>query len=125
MKTLRLGLAAALILVLAPPAPASHRPSSFCSESGDICVRTTNVDGVRKFKLGMAAKYFDHYTLCVNGPEGKNECKAFVVVKRHNRTFGDSVRWSRHFPNEGAGAYTVTWEADGYQPPRLGFHVSR
>ncbi len=125
MRTLTLCLAAALVVTLAPPAGAGHRPNQHCSESGDVCVSAKRVDGVRRLRIGMAAKYFAHYNLCVRGPEGgRKDCKAFEISKRDDGTYGDSVRWGRHFENEGQGAYTVTWEADGYQSPQLGFHVN-
>ena len=36
----------------------------------------------------------------------------------------NGIRWHRHFPNKGPGAYVVTWSSGGHRVgARLGFHV--
>ena len=125
MKKLIAALTIITALSLALPAAADHRPKTHCSESGDFCVSVRKVDGVRKLRIALAAKYFSRYTLCVTGPNGDRTCKDFRIEQRDNGTFGDSVRWRQHFPDEGAGAYTVIWKNDGgFRSDRLGFHAS-
>ena len=124
MKKALLALSALAFLALALPAAADHRPTSYCSESGDVCASTERVDGVRKLRISLGAKYFDRYTLCVTAPNGARTCERFSI-ERQNGAFGDTVRWSRHFPNEGPGAYTVVWKDNkGFRSQRLGFHVN-
>ncbi len=120
------GLLIALVLMAGVvPAAASHRPKSYCSESGDVCASTKKVDGVRKLRISLAAKYFSEYTLCVRGPNDDRTCKKFFIERRDNGTFGDSVRWRGTFPNEGPGAYTVRWKTEsGFRSELLGFHAS-
>jgi hypothetical protein len=110
-------------VLLAPlPAGASHRPQSACSESGDVCQSTRKVDGVRKLRITLAAEYFTRYRLCVKAPDGSNTCKGFRIEEQGSQ-YGDSVTWRKHFPNAGAGEYTVTWKSGGSRiGRRLGFH---
>ena len=126
-RTLRISISIALALVpaLLPVAvQANHRPNLYCSESGDVCLTTAKDDGVRKLRIGLAAKYFQRYRLCVVAPNDSRTCKSFDI-ERHGDVYGDSVRWSRHFPNEGSGAYTVIWKNSGERiGKKLGFHVS-
>lgn len=117
-----------LLVVVAAQLPAltavaSHYPNEFCSESGDVCTDTHKVDGVRKLRIGTAAKYFSHYKLCVTAPDDSRECKRFEIHKS-GAGYGDTVNWAKQFPNKGEGAYTVRWKAQGnYITPKLGFHV--
>ena len=117
----------ALALTLAAmgsPAAASHAPQVYCSESGDVCASTKKVDGRRLLRLGLAADYFDTYRLCVRAPDGSRLCKSFAVEKYEGGVYGDSVRWRKHFPDKGPGAYSVRWRANGNSiTPRLGFHT--
>jgi hypothetical protein len=81
------------------------------------------VNGIRMVRISLAAKYFNRYTLCVKAPDGTRACHRFYI---HDLgvTFGSSVRWRRHFPNKGPGAYVVTWSSGGHRVgARLGFHV--
>ena len=100
--------AIALLSVLIPQAGASHRPTRFCSESGDVCLSTRKVEGIRKLRISLAAEYFEKFRLCVNAPEGTRTCKVFEI-RDTGPAFGRSVRWRRHFPNKGPGAYNVNW----------------
>ncbi|MDQ3982988.1 MAG: hypothetical protein M3271_09960 [Actinomycetota bacterium] len=105
------------------PAHANHRPQNYCSESGDVCQSTKRIDGVRKLRITLAAKYFDRYKLCVKAPDDSTTCKRFRIRKQGD-VYGSTVRWRKHFPNEGEGAYTVTWRNGGSRiGARLGFHV--
>jgi hypothetical protein len=120
-------LVAVIALGLLPtPAGASHRPTVYCSPSGDVCQSTRKVDGVRRLRITLAAKYFGRYRLCVTAPDDVRTCEEFRIRKRGD-TYGSSVRWGRHFPRKGAGAYDVRWQI---LPGRdrvgrlLGFHVA-
>jgi hypothetical protein len=113
--------AGALVVALSPAARADHRPNEYCSE--DICQSTTKVDGVRKLRVTLAAKYFDRYRLCVVPPEGARTCKTFEIG-RQGGVYGDTVGWRKHFPDEGNGAYTVVWKMTNGDRfgEKLGFH---
>ena len=121
-KILLVAVASAMVVALSPTARASHRPDSYCSESGDVCQSTTRVDGIRKLRVSLAAKYFDRYRLCVIPPEGSRTCKTFEIHKQGG-VYGDTVGWRKHFPDEGNGAYTVVWKSGGDRfGEKLGFH---
>lgn len=106
----------------AVPARAHHLPNAWCSESGDVCLSTKMSDGKRKLRIGLGARYFNRYELCVNGPESTT-CHTYEITN-NDGVYGDSVRWDRNFPNEGSGRYTVTWKfMNGDRiGRRLGFH---
>jgi hypothetical protein len=112
----------AVLMSLPIPAGAHHRPNNHCSPSGDVCLSTRKVDGIRWLRIGLAARYFDRYTLCVRAPDGSRECHRFRITDQ-GATFGSSIRWGRHFPLKGAGAYAVSWSTGGHRVGRiLGFH---
>lgn len=117
------GLTAALV-VTAVPVQASHKPKEYCSESGDVCLSTTRMDGgVRKLRIILGAKYFNKYKLCVTGPNGDRTCHRYKIDRFRGGVYGDKVRWSNNFPNEGRGAYTVVWRRRGNRlGQKLGFH---
>jgi hypothetical protein len=110
----RISLAAlALAAALAAVAPASSarelRIASYCSPSGDVCYGIIARQGVVRFELTTAARYFNRYLICVRPPTGAAACKSFPVVAR-GQAFGGVVRWARNFPNRGGpGRYRVTW----------------
>ena len=113
---------AALMATIVPAAEAGHRPQEFCSESGDVCQSTKKVNGVRKLTISLAAEYFSRYKLCVKAPDDTTTCKKFKI-KDTGPGYGSSIRWSKHFPDGGEGAYTVTWKNRGERVgARLGFH---
>jgi hypothetical protein len=113
-----------LIALHPTSAGAHHRPNSGCSRSGDVCQSTAKVDGIRKLRVALVGKYFQRYKLCVIPPEGSKTCKTFRI-KKQGSFYGDTVRWSTNFPNEGRGAYTVVWKmtSGGRFGKKLGFHV--
>jgi hypothetical protein len=120
----RVVLLTLMMVVVALPlrAEASHRPSSYCSPTGDICQSTTKADGIRWLRISLFAKYFSQYKLCVKAPDGSKECHVFQI-RDQGMTFGSSVRWGTHFPNKGPGAYTVSWLTGGQRVGHiLGFH---
>lgn len=121
-------LVAAFLIVLVPAAAsAHHRPTSYCSPTGDICQSTTKVNGVRMLKVSLAAKFFTRYRLCVTPPHDPSTCKIFRVHEAAGGVFRSSVKWANQFPNGGPGAYDVAWRT---QPGSdrighlLGFHVT-
>lgn len=93
-----------------PGASADHRPLTVCSQTGDICQSVARVDGVRVFRITLAAGYFSDYRLCVTGPKATS-CGRFSVHEAEGGTFASTVRWSRHFEKQGPGAYTVVWRS--------------
>lgn len=121
-RILLAGVIAALVAGLVPAAQAGHRPQTYCSESGDVCQSTKRENGVRKLRITLAAKYFNRYRLCVKAPDDSTTCKGFRIEKSGD-VYGDVVRWRKHFPDAGEGAYTVTWRSGGSRVgARLGFH---
>ena len=115
-----------LVLGFVPmSASAHHRPTVYCSPSGDVCQSTRKVDGVRVLRITLAAKYFRRYELCVTDPADDRTCETFRIRKQ-GPVFGSSVRWKRHFPRRGPGAYDVRWRIlpDRQRVGRtLGFHI--
>jgi hypothetical protein len=123
----RIALVTTSIVVLvatAFPAAAHHRPTAACSPSGDVCKSTTKVSGVRRLRIGLAAKFFSRYRLCVTAPDDTETCHTYRI--RHmGPVFGSSIRWSTHFPRKGPGPYDVVWRfvGGGRIGRVLGFHV--
>lgn len=118
--------AVALVVSVAPRTEAHHRPSSYCSASGDLCQSARKVDGVRKLGITLAARYLAGFYLCVRNPEGAEACDYYRVRERRDGTFGRDVRWRDHiWYQRRRGPYTVTWRlADGTRiGRRLGFHI--
>jgi hypothetical protein len=100
-------------LFVAAPASAHHRPSAWCSASGDVCLSArTDANGVRKLRIALTAKYFGHYKLCVKAPDDTTKCKRFAIEDT-GIGYGDSVNWMNQFPFKGPGAYTATWRHAG------------
>jgi hypothetical protein len=120
----RIVLLTTTVMLLALPmrAEANHRPTAHCSPSGDVCQSTRLVEGVRRLRIGLFAKFFDQYRLCVKAPDGSRTCRVFEIRDK-GATFGSSVRWGRYFPLKGFGAYVVTWWTGEQKVGRtLGFH---
>ena len=119
---------ATLVAFSAPEARAHHLPNMHCSESGDICQTVGRIDGVRKLRIDLAARYFGRYILCLKGPGPVHTCDTFRIEERKDGTFGDSINFRRRFGAE-PGRYVVTWYRYTPGPPteqigrKLGFHV--
>jgi hypothetical protein len=118
-----LALLSALTVLLMPlPASASHQPKDWCSASGDICLNTERVDGVRKLRFGEVERYYSSFTLCVKGPDDVRECHDFNV-RVTGSSYGRTVVWRDRYEPRGPGAYTVVWKSDGELiGRRMGFH---
>lgn len=115
---------AASLVAVSHPAQGHHRRNFHCSSSGDLCQSAREVDGPRTLGLLLAAKYFKTFHLCVTDPDGFESCVPFRVRDHGDGTFGRDVKWRRHFPPGGAGAYTVKWMVGDERVGRvLGFHV--
>jgi hypothetical protein len=111
-------------MLLAAPvqAQATHRATHYCSPTGDICQSTQRVNGVRVLQVGLFAKFFSHYRLCVTAPDHTTTCHAFAI-HAIGGTFGSKVVWKKHFPRKGPGLYTVVWRTGGARVGHiLGFH---
>ena len=113
------------LLAMPAVAGAHHRPTTYCSPSGDICQSTANVHGIRTLRISLAARYFTRYRLCVTAPDDSVTCRGFRVHKRDG-VFSSSVRWAAQFPPSGHGKYDVRWKSmpGAVRVGRtLGFHV--
>jgi hypothetical protein len=102
---------AACVCALGLPQVAQAR-SAYCSSSGDVCFGVLQGGPVR-LNLSLAAKYFNRYKLCVTTPGGSRTCRRFSVHLGSRGAYSSTVRWSRHFPNGGAGTYKARWFAGG------------
>lgn len=117
-------VAASLVAFVAPEAGAHHRPNEWCGSSGDICQSVRKVDGVRKLRIDLAARYFGVFHLCVLDPSGYEWCAPYRIRERPDGTFGKSVAWFKHWDEREPGAYRVVWKVDGRRVgARLGFHI--
>ncbi len=113
--------------LLATPvvAQAHHRPTSYCSPTGDICQSTTKVHGIRTLRISLAARYFGRYRLCVTAPDDTTVCRRFRV-HRHGPIWSSSIKWAAQFPPSGHGKYEVAWRSlpsNARVGRILGFHV--
>ena len=123
-SVLVLACSLALCAGLTPAAVASHRPNSFCSESGDFCqIATRNRKGIRY----LVFRSFSHrgkVKVCVNTPDETRSCvKDRFKDGNNDGVFVTRLRWSTSFPNKGSGSYTVRWRQHGERTGKfLGFH---
>lgn len=95
-------------------------PSSYCSQTGDLCYGIRRERGAVVLRIDTFARYFDRYTLCVTSPR-RRVCGRFPVFD-DGRFWSSTVRWHRQFPDDGPGRYRVSWRL-GSTPlgPTLGF----
>lgn len=112
-----------LAFVPAPPAEAHHREKACCSE--DICQTVFKIDGVRKFRLLMASRYFSSYDLCATH-EGEEVCERRNTIRRKSGLYGDAVKYRDTLFPKDKGKYVITWrsiETGERFGKKLGFHV--
>jgi len=118
-------LSAALVVGLfAGGALASHRPNTFCSQTGDFCQSTArNNNGVRVL-LFRSFVHRGKVRVCVKAPTNARTCvKDRFTDGNNDDVFVTRLKWSTNFPNEGPGAYTVDWRQNGGSAgKKLGFH---
>ena len=100
-----------LALAAAVP-PAAEAASSYCSPTGDYCHSATERDGAVRLAF-TTFSFRGRLRVCVTGPAGEKSCKRFRLRERASGTFSFSVRWSRHFPDQGAGTYRVAFRRGG------------
>jgi hypothetical protein len=123
MRRIALLVAALTVVAFVPSAKADHKPKSYCSESGDVCISSRRVNGVVRLNIGLAAKYFNRYRLCVVAPDESRDCIKRRITDQGS-SYGDSVKWAKHFPDKGEGAYKAIWRQGGNRLGKvLGFHV--
>lgn len=122
----RLLVSATIVLALVPPpAQAGHRPSAYCSPSGDYCMSARkNADGVRRLKFATFS-FRGRIKVCVKAPDDTKKCIFDRLRDRNDDgVWVSNLRWRSHFPNKGKGAYTVWWKKSGnLLGIKLGFHV--
>ena len=118
--------AAVLVVVFVPRAQAHHLPNDWCSRTGDVCLDAGRQRGERWLSIWLEGRYFGRYRLCVRAPDDTVACKVFKI-RDLSAFYGHGLYWHKHFPNQGDGAYTVTWRTlDGTRVGRrLGFHLSK
>ncbi|MEA2452847.1 MAG: hypothetical protein QOG04_1557 [Actinomycetota bacterium] len=88
-----------------------------------MCASARKIDGERVFGISTAANYFDAYRVCVTAPDDSKTCRNGMMRDGNDDgIWTGRMSWAERFPNEGPGAYTVRWTAEGYRSPRLGFH---
>ena len=116
--------AALLLVVVGPVAEARHRATEWCPSGGRYCINVQRgSDGIR-FWIFRDGGNERRYRLCVDGPDDGRTCRVFRMEEGLDY-FTDRVVWREHFPDQGAGAYTVVWKRmNGERIGRqLGFHV--
>ena len=109
----RLLAATLAVTAAAAVAPASAgAASSYGSPTGDYCHSAQKRGGVVRLALETFS-FRGRVRVCVTAPGGETSCKRFRLREREAGTYGFRVRWSRHFPDEGAGTYRVAFRYGG------------
>lgn len=103
-----LAIALTAVLAAAAPAPAA---TSFCSPSGDYCLGAVKRGGVRWLMLSTFS-FSGRVQVCVTTPTDRRQCQRFRL-RRSGDLWTMKARWSRHFANDGPGAYTVRFRYGG------------
>jgi hypothetical protein len=122
MRRLVIAVLGAVLVVaaLAPPASAHHRPSSYCSPTGDYCQWVT---GHGPKLILRAFSFRGRVTICVEHRHDEADCRSSRLRPSGNGLRQSTINWRRRFPNRGGGAYTVRWEQHGFRIGHaLGFH---
>ena len=122
MRSVVISVVLAMMLSLAAvsPAAASHLPREHCTE--DVCAGTFRADdGTRKFRVVTFS--FTSYTLCVWHVDEAKTCKRFEMEETDGGVYRDTIRWLRHYPDQGPGKYNFVYRVNGNRiTPALGFH---
>ena len=100
-----------IMWLLAPSVAAAA--SRYCASSGDFCTGIFVKHGVRTLDLGTFSAA-SRYRLCVRPPDASATCKRFrLILQAQTGSYTSSVRWRRHFPDDGPGVYRVEWRLNG------------
>jgi hypothetical protein len=110
-------------LIPAGSAGATHFPHTKCSSSGDYCVSVKRINGVRRLRLGMLARYVVKHQVCVNGPGAAPRTCRTYRTRKIGGLWGSSIDWRKRFPFLGKGVYRVVWRTDFGPLASLRFHV--
>jgi hypothetical protein len=118
----RLLVPLAALAVALGPAPAASARTTYCSPSGDLCYGAFDMGAKVNLRITLMAGYFKRYRLCVTAPDGTRRCHGFRMHRIEHGMYDSTIRWSRHFPNRGAGTYHARWSyAGGNLGPRISF----
>ena len=111
----------AVVGVGAAAASDAQAARGYCSPSGDYCYAVKKREDVWPITFGTFS-FRGRVKTCVTGPAEIEVCRRFRLrLDRERSIYRFAVRWSRHFPNEGAGRYRVRFF---WQGSRLGPGVS-
>jgi hypothetical protein len=97
---------ALLVGALALAAPAAAK-DAYCSPSGDYCTSVAKLKGVRYLLLGTFS-FTGKVKICVKDPTAARVCHSFRLT-RSGPLYVVKLIWKRHYPNRGAGTYSVTF----------------
>jgi hypothetical protein len=100
-------LLVAVVAAAAALAPAAAAKVSYCSPSGDYCTSVAKLKGIRFFRITSFA-FNGRVRICVRDPKGGRVCHSFRLNKQ-GPAYGLSIRWRRHYPDRGPGAYRVSF----------------
>jgi hypothetical protein len=119
----RVLVTAALISMLVPSsAIADHKKNNWCSQTGDYCTSTREVNDKRKLQL-RSFVHTGKVKICVTDPDDSEVCKRAKLRKNSHDIYVGSKNWGEVYPDGGHGAYEVVfrWRGDKLGPT-LGFH---
>jgi hypothetical protein len=88
--------------------------SSYCSPTGDFCQAAVKKQGVWRIRM-LTFSFRGRIRVCVTSPDSSRSCRRFLLRSEGQALFGFDVRWSRHFPNDGPGRYSVRFSQSGYK----------
>lgn len=109
LRALGIVVALALVALLAAPSLAEARKRRvYCSPTGDYCVGAQRKRG-KVFLRISTFSFTGRYKLCVRTPRGTRTCKVFGLRRTSHGLYSSSVRWRRHFPDDGRGLYRARW----------------
>ena len=121
--TRRLALALTCATLALAALPATAQAATYCSPSGDFC----QFAGLMNGRITLEMRTFSlrgRVTTCVRSPLRRTVCRSFPL-RLVRGLYVARAYWSLHFPRQGAGVYTVTWEQGGQRFGRaLTFRLS-
>jgi hypothetical protein len=96
-----------LVVAAAALAPAAAAKVTYCSPTGDYCTSVKKVQGIRFLSVRSFA-FNGRVKICVRDPKGDRVCHSFRMTKG-GPVYTLNIRWRRHYPDRGAGAYRVSF----------------